>query len=166
MDENRRPSTSGLPLSIGGLDRDPAGGARARTRRRAVRVAPGDGPGRDAGLVEPQCETTQFVVPQRCCPPDSTSLSKSSISRKLAESLRRQVGKTCAFVINQAPPVYVLSYVPAYQEALSSLFEAMKLAAILRHEVAHLEGADERHAPLIEAGSFASCSFDMRLNPS
>ena len=44
--------------------------------------------------------------------------------RKLAESLRRQVGKTCAFVINQAPPVYVLSSCPAYQEALSSLFEA------------------------------------------
>ena len=77
--------------------------------------------------------------------------------RKLAESLRRQVGKTCAFVIDQAPPVYVLSSCPAYQEALSSLFEAMKLAAILRHELAHLEGADERHARLDRgAGSFAS----------
>ena len=30
----------------------------------------------------------------------------------------------------------------------------MKLAAILRHEVAHLEGADERHARLIEARVF------------
>ena len=30
----------------------------------------------------------------------------------------------------------------------------MKLAAILRHEVAHLGGADERHARLIEARVF------------
>ena len=74
--------------------------------------------------------------------------------RNLPVSLRRLVGNACAFVINQAPPVYVVSSCPAYQEALSSLFEAMKLAAILRHELAHLQGADERQARLIEARVF------------
>ena len=39
---------------IGRLDHDPAGGARARVRRRAVRVASGDRSIRDGGLVEHQ----------------------------------------------------------------------------------------------------------------
>ena len=74
--------------------------------------------------------------------------------RSLSESLQRKVRNTCAFVINGAPPIYVISSCPIYKGAVSSRFEAMKLAAILQHEVAHLEGADERQARVIESRVF------------
>ena len=150
---HRRPATFALPLSSAGWTAIllaelvlgfaaapsalPQGTGQAETMTLSSRNA-GNAIRRAAGLLPTRLDITIEVVDLR----------------KLAESLRRQVGKTCAFVINQAPPVYVLSSCPAYQEALSSLFEAMKLAAILRHEVAHLEGADERHARLIEAQVF------------
>ena len=41
-----------------------------------------------------------------------------------------------------------------FRAAQESLFDAMKLAAILRHEVAHLESADESRAYELEAAAF------------
>lgn len=59
----------------------------------------------------------------------------------------------CAFVTNGRPPIYVSTRCAPYKRAENDLLEAMKLAAILRHEEAHLEGADERTARKVEAAT-------------
>jgi hypothetical protein len=75
-------------------------------------------------------------------------------SGKLPKPLRRQVRDMCAFVFSGVPRIHVLSTCPAYKGALASLFEAIKLAAALQHEMAHLEGANEHQARLAESRVF------------
>ncbi len=148
-----RPSTSGLPVRsvrwarillaelVLAFAAAPSAWPQATGQSETVvssSISSGRAIGRAAALLPTRLDVTIEVVDPR----------------KLPASLRRRVGNTCAFVINQAPPVYVVSSCPAYQEALSSLFEAMKLAAILRHELAHLQGADERQARFLEARVF------------
>ena len=74
--------------------------------------------------------------------------------RKLPRALGQVVTGTCAYVQKGIPRIYVNSSCPVYQAAGDSLFDAMKLAAILRHEMAHLDGEDEARAYLLEAGAF------------
>lgn len=50
--------------------------------------------------------------------------------------------------------IYVNSSCPVYQASAESLLDAMKLAAILRHEMAHLDGEDEAGAYAREARTF------------
>jgi hypothetical protein len=71
--------------------------------------------------------------------------------RTLPPALGRLVKGTCAYVHHGVPRIYVTSSCPVYQAARDSLFDAMKLAGILRHELAHLEGADEARAYVLEA---------------
>jgi hypothetical protein len=73
---------------------------------------------------------------------------------RLSASLRRAIGRACTFVRVGDPRIYVSASCPAYLGADESRLEAMKLAALLRHEQAHLEGADESEARLIEARVF------------
>jgi hypothetical protein len=73
---------------------------------------------------------------------------------QLAEPLRRAVGRACTFVRVGLRRAYVSSACSAYVEAETSLFDAMKLAALLRHELAHLDDADEPEARIIEARTF------------
>lgn len=74
--------------------------------------------------------------------------------RKLTLALGHVVEQTCAYVQKGVSRIYVNSSCPVYQAAGDSLFDAMKLAAILRHEMAHLDGADEARAYLLEAETF------------
>ncbi len=60
----------------------------------------------------------------------------------------------CAYVRIGVPRIFVNSSCPTYLAAGESLFEAMKLAAILRHEMAHLDGEDEAQARAREAITF------------
>jgi hypothetical protein len=73
---------------------------------------------------------------------------------QLAVPLRRAVGRACTFVRVGGRRVYVSSACSAYRQAETSLFDAMKLAALLRHELAHLDDADESEARIIEARTF------------
>lgn len=73
---------------------------------------------------------------------------------RLPQPLRDAVGHSCAFVKSGARRIYISSSCPAYQRAESSVLDAMKLAALLRHELAHLEGADEARARRIAAQTF------------
>jgi hypothetical protein len=74
--------------------------------------------------------------------------------RNLPPFLAEMVKGTCAYIHNGVPRIYVTSSCPVYQAAQESLFDAMKLAAILRHELAHLETADEMRAYKLEAAAF------------
>ena len=73
---------------------------------------------------------------------------------RLSALLRRAIGRACTFIRVGDPRIYVSASCPTYLGADESRFEAMKLAALLRHEQAHLEGADESRARLIEARVF------------
>jgi len=73
---------------------------------------------------------------------------------RLSAPLRRAVGRACTFIRVGDPRIYVSASCPAYLQAEESRFEAMKLAALLRHEEAHLDGADESRARLVEARVF------------
>ena len=75
-------------------------------------------------------------------------------ARKLPRALRQAVEGTCAYVQTGVSRIRVNSSCPVYRAAGDSLFQAMKLAAILRHEMAHLDGADEARAYLLEAETF------------
>jgi hypothetical protein len=72
----------------------------------------------------------------------------------LPKPLRQLVKRACAYVQRGVPRIFVISSCRAYRDAGVSLFEAMKLAAMLRHEIAHLDGADEGRASLLEALTF------------
>jgi hypothetical protein len=72
----------------------------------------------------------------------------------LPQSYRRLVEGTCAFVRSGSPHIHINSSCPVYHGARADLFEAMKLAAILRHEIAHLDGEDEAGAYRAEARTF------------
>ena len=73
---------------------------------------------------------------------------------RLSVSLRRAIGRACTFIRVGDPRIYVSPSCPAYLGADESRLEAMKLAALLRHEEAHLKGSDESRARLIEAQVF------------
>jgi hypothetical protein len=75
-------------------------------------------------------------------------------ARKLPRALGQVVKRTCAYVQKGILRIYVNSSCPVYQAAGDSLFDAMKLAAILRHEMAHLDGEDEARAYFREVGTF------------
>ena len=75
-------------------------------------------------------------------------------TRRLSRVLRNSIKRTCAYVHTGVARIYVVASCPVYQGAATSRFEAMKLAAILRHEIAHLEGDDEVHARVREAKAF------------
>ena len=72
----------------------------------------------------------------------------------LPQPLRRVTERSCAFVRKGVPRIQVNSSCAPYLAADESLIDAMKLAAILRHEMAHLEGADEAGARDVEARTF------------
>lgn len=74
--------------------------------------------------------------------------------RNLPPLLAEMVKGTCAYIHNGVARIYVTSSCPVYRAAQESLFDAMKLAAILRHELAHLEAADETRAYKLEAAAF------------
>ena len=108
---HRRPATFALPVSsaswtaivlvelVLGLAAAPSALPQATGQAETVTLSSrnaGNAIRRAAGLLPTRLNITIEVVDLR----------------KLAESLRRQVGKTCAFVIDQAPPVYVLSSCP------------------------------------------------------
>lgn len=71
--------------------------------------------------------------------------------KRLAHAERRLLRRVCAFVRPGVRRIHVLASCPAYRFAGHSLLEAIKLAAILRHERAHLDGADEAAARRVEA---------------
>jgi hypothetical protein len=73
---------------------------------------------------------------------------------RLSVPLRRATGRACTFIRVGDPRIYVSASCPAYRDADESRLAAMKLAALLRHEQAHLEGADESGAREIEARVF------------
>jgi hypothetical protein len=73
---------------------------------------------------------------------------------KLPRRARRMAEQTCAYIRKGVHRIYVNSSCPVYQAARDSRFDAMKFAAILRHEMAHLDGADEATAYLFEARTF------------
>ena len=74
--------------------------------------------------------------------------------RNLPPTLGEMVKGTCAYVHKGFARIYVTSSCPVYRAAQESLFDAMKLAAILRHEMAHLDAADETRAYQVEAAAF------------
>ena len=74
--------------------------------------------------------------------------------RKLPPNLAEMVKGTCAYIHKGVARIYVTSSCPVYRAAQESLFDAMKLAAILRHEMAHLDAADETRAYKLEATAF------------
>ena len=79
---------------------------------------------------------------------------------RLPQSLRNAVRHSCAFVRSGNRRIYITSSCPAYRRAESSVLDSIKLAALLRHELAHLEGADEARARLIEARTFRALLAD------
>ncbi len=72
----------------------------------------------------------------------------------LPQSYRRLVEGFCAFVRRGSPRIHINSSCAVYQTARVDLFEAMKLAAILRREIAHLDGQDDAGAYRVEARTF------------
>jgi hypothetical protein len=72
----------------------------------------------------------------------------------LPPSLAGMVKGSCAYIRNGVARIYVTSSCPVYRAAQESLFDAMKLAAILLHELAHIETADEMRAYKLEAAAF------------
>jgi hypothetical protein len=73
---------------------------------------------------------------------------------ELPQPLRKLVEQSCAFVLKGVARIEVNSSCEPYQAAEESLLDAVKLAAILRHEMAHLDGADEASAREVEARTF------------
>jgi hypothetical protein len=74
--------------------------------------------------------------------------------QQLPRWLGQIVERTCVYVRQGMPRIYVNSSCPIYRAAGDSLFEAMKLAALLHHEMAHLDGEDEIGARVREAITF------------
>jgi hypothetical protein len=72
-------------------------------------------------------------------------------SRVLSRADRRLLQGVCAFVYPGVAHIFIADTCPAYRGAERSLFEAIKLAGILWHELAHVEGADEPDARRLES---------------
>lgn len=70
---------------------------------------------------------------------------------RLATRLAREVRTACGFIIRGVPRIYISSRCPAYQRAEHNPLEAIALAAVIGHEMAHLDGADETRAREVEA---------------
>ena len=75
-------------------------------------------------------------------------------ARTLPTVLQTNVHGACAFIMKGVARINVLSSCPSYQDAKTSLLSAMQLAAILEHEMAHLNGANEWQARLVELRIF------------
>ena len=75
-------------------------------------------------------------------------------ARTLPTVLQTDVHGACAFIMKGVKRINVLSSCPSYQDAKTSLLGAMQLAAILEHEMAHLNGANEWQARLVELRIF------------
>jgi hypothetical protein len=75
-------------------------------------------------------------------------------ARTLPSVLQTDVHGACAFIMKGVARINVLSSCPSFQEAANSLLSAMQLAAILQHEVAHLNGANEWQARIVELRVF------------
>lgn len=71
--------------------------------------------------------------------------------RRLATRIAREVRTACGFIIRGVPRIYISSRCPAYQRAEHNPLEAIALAAVIGHEMAHLDGADETRAREVEA---------------
>jgi hypothetical protein len=75
-------------------------------------------------------------------------------ARTLPSVLQTDVHGACAFIMKGVARINVLSSCPSFQEAAHSLLSAMQLAAVLQHELAHLNGANEWQARIVELGVF------------
>jgi hypothetical protein len=75
-------------------------------------------------------------------------------ARTLPSVLQTDVHGACAFIMKGVSRINVLSSCPSFQEAANSLLSAMQLAAVLQHEIAHLNGANEWQARLVELRVF------------
>jgi hypothetical protein len=85
--------------------------------------------------------------------PVSVPIDVVDIAR-LPIRLRREVRLTCAFVQIGISRINVISSCPVYRLAENSLLDAMKLAALLQHELAHVGGAGELQGRLVELRTF------------
>jgi hypothetical protein len=75
-------------------------------------------------------------------------------ARALPSVLQTDVHGACAFIMKGVSRINVLSSCPSFQEAANSLLSAMQLAAVLQHEMAHLNGANEWQARIVELRVF------------
>jgi hypothetical protein len=75
-------------------------------------------------------------------------------ARTLPSVLQTDVHGACAFIMKGVSRINVLSSCPSFQEAANSLLSAIQLAAVLQHEIAHLNGANEWQARIVELRVF------------
>jgi hypothetical protein len=78
------------------------------------------------------------------------------------------VERACAFVVpsSGSKMIYLSAECPALRAAVqSSAFGMAALAAVIAHERAHLNGADEEAARRVEADTFGRIAFRLRLDP-
>jgi hypothetical protein len=75
-------------------------------------------------------------------------------ARTLPSVLQTDVHGACAFIMKGVSRINVLSSCPSFQEAANSPLSAMQLAAVLQHEMAHLNGANEWQARMVELRAF------------
>lgn len=77
---------------------------------------------------------------------------------RLPARLARGVRTACAYVIRGIRRIHVSSRCRVYQRAEHNPLDAIGLAAVLGHEMAHLEGADEARARDVERQLFRDLS--------
>jgi hypothetical protein len=68
--------------------------------------------------------------------------------------VRARVERSCTFVLVGLQRIYVNDACPVYLNAERGMLDTIKLAALLRHEEAHLHGADEAEARRVEVATF------------
>jgi hypothetical protein len=73
---------------------------------------------------------------------------------RLAARIKDEVYGACGFVIRGVPRIFISSRCPMYQHASDNPLDAIALAALIAHEMAHVEGADERQARQVEEELF------------
>lgn len=69
---------------------------------------------------------------------------------RITARIGREVRTACAFVIRGVRRIYVSSKCPVYRDADRNALDAIGLAAVIGHEMAHLDGADEVTARQVE----------------
>jgi hypothetical protein len=98
---------------------------------------------RPADHTDPAIRRALSLLP---VPVDETVTIEVIALRELSKPDRHLLRQVCAFVRPGVPHILIVPTCPAYRGAETSLFEAIKLAGILRHELAHVAGAGEREA--------------------
>jgi hypothetical protein len=68
--------------------------------------------------------------------------------------LRVRLERSCTFILVGVERIYINESCPVYLNAEWSVLDTLKLAALLRHEQAHLHGADEANARSTEVATF------------